>query len=397
MDILHLPAEIDYIIASNLDYWQLLEFCAVNRRFARIYSEPWFWELKTIHDFEISSPKLKKIYLTLRDTILPEREAYFKLAGDREWPIPGAEKYGDPNKLVEAATERFFQLKLTNTNLIERFFKVNKDTCIFRTIGYNGRIDVIEKFIDKYRESKIHILNSSLLGAASVGKTDLVVQLLDQGATNYFGAFNLSIYSRNYETIQYLLDKPGINLNSALGMAGEIGDLNMINFLIAQGATNYKNALGGAAAGGHYGIVDVMVNLGADDFDVALARAAGTGNIDMMEYLINKGATDLNQALSFAASKGQLPAVRFLIEKGATDFNEALKYAPCTDNLPMVEFLISLGASNFHSALKIAAESGSIKIFQHLFKYATEENIRKYLQLAKQYYHTNIIEFITEF
>ena len=396
MDISQFPLDIDYAIGVNFDYLYLGKFYAVNHRYARLYIDPIFWELKIIHDFDISLPHLHQIYRLVisHPGIIKEREAYLKIAGDREIPIPGAEKYGNPGYLTRSAVVQLINSGSDNINLLSRFFGISKDTEVFRLIGNYGRIDIIQKIIIRYPEHRLDILNDAMIGAAEEGNTPLVKLLMHMGANNFYGAFNFSLASKNFETINFLLEQPRIDINEALSIAACLNDFVMVNFLISRGANNYNQALAGAAFSGSYQIVDAALAWGATNLDGALIEAAEAGQLPMVKYLMDKGATDVNDALISAASRGHISVSKFLVAQGADNFDEALDLAPCTDNVEMVKCLMEWGATNFSGALETAAMEGSLEIYKFLFTYASKSDISRDLIIAKERYNTKITDFI---
>lgn len=396
MNIQILPEDLDYNIGIHFDYYEVIIFGQVNERYSRLLKSPLFWERKALHDFGCGKNKLDKIYPTLtKEKYIKEREAYLKLAADREIPLPYTEKYGDIDKLIYSAARRVMKEKSPDLDTLIRLLRIEFNSDIFRSFNHSDQLDIIDKLGEIFPLHKLDMLNSAILGAACTGKIELVKAILARGATNTGGACNFALHSKNWELIEFLANFPDVEIDNVLLNASRSGDIQLVKFCISKGATDFNLALSGAAEAGSWEIINLLLSQGADDYEGALIGAAQTGQFLIMKYMVEKGARDYNEALTFVIMIGHIPAVQFLLERGGS-LNQTFKYVGDCNSIPMVEFLIKKGGNDFYGALKIAAQDDNLLIFRYLFKYALAHQILPLLYKAIKYKRYPIIKFIID-
>lgn len=388
MDFSQLPEDVYYHIGLNLSYEELLKHCTISQKFASLCHNPLFWKLKTMHDFNISAEEFDQINW---ETQGGEKETYIKVAGEQGIPYPGSEKYGKLSVLLETAANTL------NVKMMDKLFPLVLDYEIFRIIGRKNRIDIIKKFIAQYPHLKTEILDSSLLGAAEEGLTNLVTQLIKLGAHNFAGALNFAAESGHLRLIKLLIDKPGVDVDSAMALSARFGHLNVVYYMLAYGATDYDWTLANAAYGGNYDIINLMIYLGADDYDAALCNAAEAGRLDVVKDMINRGATDVDAAMLCGVESGKISVLQELVNHGATNFTRALEATVEFEipQLSIIKFLLDKGAKVSPHTLLAAASNANVEIFTELFKRAPE-NPNMYAREAADSGNLPIVKFLLQ-
>lgn len=256
-----MPTDIDYLLALNLDYLSLLNFCKSQIKYTRICSDNNFWRQKADHDFGIEPQTFN---------VRNGRQEYLKLAAQRELPIPGVEKYltNPENRLnvLEAA----FQSE--NQKLID-YFAYRMPPQFRPDFGKSIRQGPSSQF----RSLFPRIIQLASL-AGKYANTNMINRLLSES---------------QYNPQQYASVRDAILL--------------------------------GAAEGGQRDIVHQMLGLQAGGQRLeplgALIAAAGGGYLDIINdlliYMFNR--RELNQAMVAAATNGHLAVVNKMIELRADD------------------------------------------------------------------------------
>lgn len=390
--------EIYFAIGLNIDYLQISEYCQINRIFYQLCLNPYLWERKIVHDFGLRPHQLIKLYKTVRGSPQwpREREAYLKLAGEREIPIPGAEKYNFIYILTEKIAERICESGLSSDiKLLNYFIGVNKWHPFFLStfviLGKCGKIDIMENLMTKYPQRIPDILNGTLIGASKAGNLPLVKSLIRTGGS-YMTAARSAFTSGNIALLKYLFTEYPLNPDSFIYFAAETGNPSLVQYLLDHGATDYQEGLEGAAAGASIEIFNQMMALGAHDINRALIFAAG-GKLEMVKYIVeNLGATALNPALPAAAARSKVEIVKYLISRGATNINDALLRV---QNVPTAQVLIQNGATNIQELLYKAITGGNIILVEYLLDILNNSPLEQYLELAQKFNKSNIVDLIT--
>ncbi|KAJ8394534.1 hypothetical protein AAFF_G00045440 [Aldrovandia affinis] len=199
---------------------------------------------------------------------------------------------------------------------------------------------------------KIRALQQALVGASSMGHTQVVRSLL---ALNNEHAVQID----GHDTLWG---------ETALTAAAGRGKLDVCDFLLQQSAVVQQanrrgvSALFCAVRQGHWQIAELLLQHGADvnisdkQGRTLLMVAACEGHLSTAEFLLSKGAslTSMDKEgltpLSWACLKGQKNVVQFLVEKGAvidhTDKNgrTPLDLAAFYGDAEIVHFLVERGA-----------------------------------------------------
>ena len=132
--------DIDYHIGIKLQYNDLMNLCEVNKRFGQLGNNIWFWKLKAMRDFAITSDNFEELnqetinFPTPGSAKIAEHETYIRLAGEHLMPIPGAERYGDILDLTTRAV-----INDEDLSLIRYFFEIKRSYRFLPILGKRNR------------------------------------------------------------------------------------------------------------------------------------------------------------------------------------------------------------------------------------------------------------------
>ena len=216
-----MPTDIDYLLALNLDYFSLIDFCRTSSKLARICQDSNFWRMKAERDFNIDP-----LFFNVQNW----KDEYIRLAAERGSPIPGVEKYihvpALRPKLVEAA------FKTGNQQLINYFLGFASNNLLSYLAGKYANRDLINKVINyQPRQSNI---NKVFEGAAAGGHTDIMNDMIQLGANDF---------------------------ENALVAAAGGGHLDIVNDMLSRTETSniysfsFNNAMIEAARGGYLPVI----------------------------------------------------------------------------------------------------------------------------------------------
>lgn len=398
-----LPVETYYHIGFNLSYEELLGICTVSKDFAALCANPLFWKYKSIHNFNITP----NVYANISEGITDDREIYIKLAGLRNIPIPGAERYGHIERLIHNA------LIARKYQLFWKFYDMHSCVKVFMIAGENGMGHLIDLAVEKYPIDKSTILHYALCGAAKGGHNELIYHLLEIGTDKINGVFAATTYaaiSGNLSTVKLLLDKnPPEYMESViqqtLYQAAKAGYRNIVQHMLTPNDTQYNNVLLGAAEGGQQEIIDWMLSLGATDYSGALTSAARGGHMSSSRQMIELGADNLDEALLIAAGSGNIELVKYLVDQGADidDANniiwDAVGNATERGHVAVVKYLIgNLDHSriNFSGVVPLPLSVENLDIIRYLFSYIPPNQYDMYLWGAAKRGFLDIVQFFVE-
>lgn len=397
MKFSNLPLETYYHIGVNMSYKELLKSCSVSKNFAALCANPLFWKYKSMNDFKISSETYDEILAETHD----DREVYIQLAGLRNIPILGAERYGYIEKLIKNA------LAAGEYELFGRFLRLYPTFNITNILGRYGLKQIIDRcYIRDTPEQNCYALAPILNGAIEGGHYDLIKYLLDKGAC-ITAPMIYSVYkSGNSALGQSLLDMiPEHQRHDAINLimhdAALDGNLDIINYALSRGADDYNTSLTAAAESGNQTIIDMMIKLGANDFNMGLMGAAKGGHIDIVQQMINHGGDDVNLALSAAVESNNIELIRYLIDNGADEFNDVLSRAVAVSNLEIIKYIINRGNLNNHTTdfiplIEHAVHRGDLNIVKYLLTYAVVVDYNLCLFIAAKNGHLHIAKFLVQ-
>lgn len=229
--------------------------------------------------------------------------------------------------------------------------------------GHSETVDVLIEAGAKVNEEADHVEgNSALQAAAMKGHTDIVRNLLANGANPTF--------STDYG-------------KTALYQAARNGHLETVKILL--NANNELSSLEGfelgiAAENGHEEIVRTLLDIGANP-DSAIFQAAQGGNLDVLKTILERGVnptpTDGEfNSLMTAIDHGHQDVVKLLLREGANpNFRDdsgsgltALMYASVIGHTEMVRELLKAGAdpstedNRGRSALDLANQQNNYQV-----------------------------------
>lgn len=195
-----LPFEVYYNIGLELSYKELILNCTISKKFAELCRNGLFWKLKSIHDFKISEDD----YNTYLRQTGSDRETYVYIAGIRNVPIDGAERYGTIKILIKNA------LKVHDYDLFWKFFKMHPDEKVFIDVGTTD-IKTSKELIDRaakaYPRLSREIINNAFMGAAWVGNIELMSHLMSLGAYDLRQAMGYAARGGHIEALEMLFPK----------------------------------------------------------------------------------------------------------------------------------------------------------------------------------------------
>lgn len=396
-----LPFEVYYNIGLTLSYKDVLSQSSTSKKFAELCNNSLFWKLKSIHDFGISTVD----YDLLLDKTGNDRETYLYLAGIKNLPIDGAERYGNIRILIKNA------IKARDYELFWKFFKLHPCGELFFEVGcvdptsndINRLKELIDMAIKTYSRTKGSIIKHALCGAALAGNMELISYLINLEAVDYVGMLECAAQGGNISVVQLVLERYEkiLSMDYAMATAAKFGKLNIVNYLLEQGYTNYNIGLQNAAETANREIMDMMITLGATNFCTALYHAASGGHYDIVMEMVNKitRVYDVNSAMINAARSGNIPLTDYFISNGADMFRGAIVTAAQQGDLDMINFLVMRGnLMNSETittrTLLTAVRFGHLKVLKHFFSYAPSEYYNDYLLEAAKYGYLDIVEFL---
>lgn len=133
----------------------------------------------------------------------------------------------------------------------------------------------------------VHDKNLSLAWAAGEGQIGIMNLLIHAGATDLDRAASYAISAKHYNAIDRLLSC-GASLDAAMEQAARNHDIDLVLSLMDQGATDVNRAMVGGAWVGSFDIVKLMLASGADQFDEALSGAKWSQNPEIIQLLQNR-------------------------------------------------------------------------------------------------------------
>lgn len=133
---------------------------------------------------------------------------------------------------------------------------------------------------------------------------------------------------------------------------------------------------------------------GSIDHDIGMRIAASKGSLSSVEEYVRRGARDWEGGMRCSVVAGSISLVEFFIAKGARDFNSALIEATLVENVAMAELFISKGASNFHQAVFEAIRGNTSMVMIEFLIPKCDPDNRYFLDLARKYNRTEIIEYL---
>lgn len=391
------PLDIDYHLGLQLNYMELLNLCAVSRRFSQLCINPLFWYWKAMTDFKVTEEEFSQIVkeippLNLSRKIV-EHEAYIRVAGEHNYPLPGAEKYGRINNLLVAAVRRDYY-----DYLIAHMGPLGPYGDIGRELGQKGNRKIINKVIHLLGTGKYTWMPYIVEGAIIGHHLQLAIDLIATGAKYLYHVLDYPAKRGDYDTINQLITMPEIKRSSlpyAGKAAAEAGNWEMIEYIRQYGHVDFRFILDGAIAGLHYDLINYALPQVNIEGDYLLKEAVKTGNEKMVDYIIEKfNIIDCNRALGQAAKYSHLNVVRQLIEiYYANDVNRAINKST---SLPISEFLLNKGAKPTNEAVISAVAGNNLSLVKYLLDLvpAVYNDYRYWVQIAINGDNLPLVKFL---
>lgn len=385
MFFLQLPEDCIWYITNHLDYLDLLKIFPVARIFANLSSNSIFWKSRISLDFGIQTSGITT------------RENYIELAGDKNIPVPGSDKYGDIHELTINVARLVVKGQLS-VDILTNFFRESQKFDLFSIFGRYNRLDLIQYFIDQFPQFDRDISRSSFRGAISGKHQELILHLIDRVGivkSKCISAYTfIARRNQDLDTLRLLMIYGDASPNNCLLSAAEIGNLSAVQEFINMGGDDYNGALSCAAYYSRYEIINLLLNLGADNYDLALRSAARGGNLSTVRYFLNLGGRDLNKALIGAAQMGREEIVNELILLGADDLGSALLEAIGNNQEKICQYLITKGTPINENVILKAVEIGNWNIYQLVFSKANRGLYLKLLEDAITHKHLDIFNHL---
>lgn len=343
--------DIWYNIGIHLDYISVINLFQINLRLNEICRSNHFWSLKVKNDFDT---KEKEFSETITE-VGKAKEAYIFWAGINGVPIPGAEKYGNLDNLLDKVT------KTNNNKLIEYFGRLDQSPLMLENLGKNNNQEMIFKLYNSL------YIKYAMIGAMKGEHWDLVKKLAEENFTSLElrDIFRTAVGTGNITLFEYLSTKYYRNSDhdsKLLYYACANNKTYMIIYLLGKGIRNFDDGLAGAAKAGNYDLINTMLGLGATNVNRAMICAAQGGHLDVVLDMVTRGATHRNDLLQAAVTIGNLSIAQKAIDLGAKNYSDALLDAVDNDQLEMVEFLLpKITVDN--ETIKMAARRGNSRIF----------------------------------
>jgi len=219
--------------------------------------------------------------------------------------------------------------------------------------GMNG-----DSYLVKYVLQRKGNINEALVATAMSDNLDLLIYLINNGATNYYKALKKAVLHNKGDNINYLQEycqNLTISaLNRLLIKAVKSRSLDLVKYFIGLGAIDYQSALLTAIEQNSDLIIYYLTQQGLNylDLDSILLGASKLGDINLINYYIELGATDIEGALIEALELQHIELAKFLIDHyDLYNLNDALMRAAFINNLELIQLLHLNGADDLDSAL----------------------------------------------
>lgn len=131
----------------------------------------------------------------------------------------------------------------------------------FRLSADIGNKSLVDLFLSKGATG----VNTGLRVAATSGNKDMVIYLIQKGADDFHNALYYASENGHDDIVKYLLETHQNNLdtniiNAALHVASKVGDKNIVIMLLDNGATGIQDAINTALWYDHNEIVQLLRN-----------------------------------------------------------------------------------------------------------------------------------------
>lgn len=199
---------------------------------------------------------------------------------------------------------------------------------------------MIESGIDankvEHISSQILNLNDLLKDACKGGNRDIVQLIIQNGANQWFDAFNNACEKSHLHIMRLLFDTFNSqqplskdNLQQSLQFACASGNMNCVCFVLNQGAKETEYSFYQSISSGNIEMIDHFfhyINVEEIEWDCIFDRICDSSckSVEVAEYFITntKVEVDLNFFLEIAAQKGKRDIVELLIQHGANKLHE---------------------------------------------------------------------------
>ena len=336
----------DYIIAYELDYQDVLNFCRSDELIAKVCKEVEFWKYwlskRTGLDIEFFIPfDMESIYRLNLENIHLLREDYDKY-----------EKTGDFKYLKDYRD-------IVNRLFLEEYIKYVED--------YGFMNDV---FVVRY---------------GGLPTIRYIVETLDQSLSiatfnsprKDINTLNVAAQYDNFELVEYLIDEYGIiPEQETLNNAAQSGNLELVKYFIDEyDIIPERETLNIAVHSGNLELVKYLIN----EYDITpqrrriLTLAVGTGNLELVKYIINKYNLEpnldiLTSRLRYDFRSRNLELMKYLIEGYNLEPDQnMLMFASRSGDLELMKYLIEgYNLEPDQITLDNAAHSGNIELMEYL-------------------------------
>jgi hypothetical protein len=156
----------------------------------------------------------------------------------------------------------------------------------FEESCYQGRLTVVDLFIEKFRGKCVSYARNGLFCACIQGHRMIVKRLIEAGVNNWDAGLS--------------------------GVCRGTGDVELANLMITKGAKDLGRGLRDACRVGHIHLVNLLIEKGACDWDNGFWMACAYGNLEIAKIMLGKGAKNYEQGLILARLRKRDAVVEFL-------------------------------------------------------------------------------------
>lgn len=205
--------------------------------------------------------------------------------------------------------------------------------------GVPTELDPSQRYLEILSENDVDIGSERFLSldvclARAVKKDDrnLIEYFIAKGAKNWDDGAAISARQGNTELAKYFLDLGATNLNRTLKGAIMADDLDLVMTILERGASAGAGA--GASAGASAGGEPIDINS-------ALVWSVLANNSRMINLFLERGATDMDTALIMASALGNNDLVKLFIDRRAIYLSDAANVAEQAGHLETAKLIRS--------------------------------------------------------